>query len=164
MTNEQRIIEAAKQHRAGVKAHKFNTAFGWKKAGFCPSAKAKFSARLCFKTGKGFIWKDEPIYRDDQVTAIAQAQASAPKAQAQEKPQVSAPVHFCKSVTIGNGESVIFYDEAVYGKFAKAQAKAWEYFHRLEKATEDRKREYFEREARWFSNRAREIATAYANA
>lgn len=162
MTNEQRIIEAAKQHRAGASTHKFNTAFGWKKAGFCPTDKAKFTAKLSFKTPKGFIWKDEPIYRDDQVKPIAQAQV-APRP-TQEKPKASAPVHFCKSVAIGNGESVIFYDEAVYGKFAKAQAKAWEYFHRLEKATEERKREYFEREAKWFSNRAREIATAYANA
>lgn len=86
MTNKQRIIEAAKAHRAGANAHKFNTAFGWKKAGFCPRTSAKFTARLCFKTPKGFVWKDEPIYRDDQVVLAQEASAQAkPKASAEPK-------------------------------------------------------------------------------
>ena len=89
MTNKERIIADAKAHRAGANAHTFGTAFDWKKAGFCPrpSAIPKFTSRLCFKTPKGFIWKDEPIYRDDQVCTPEEyekwvAFASAPKREA----------------------------------------------------------------------------------
>ena len=177
MNNTERIITEAKKHRAGASTHKFNTEFGWKKAGFCarPGAQAKFSARLCYKTPKGFIWKDEPIFRDDQVCtpeeakmwreAFAPKQASTPKREAKPAPVTSAKKvePFCKSATL-RGNTYLIYDESVYAKICKALDKAREYKASYAKATEERKRTYFKAEVEWYCNRAYEVANAYANA